>query len=199
MLSTRIPFAGFYQSIWSDIVDQYVGQYVELHNEQIDAESIYDHLDFRQAYTELAKLYAEAFAKWLGETLGLSVDYEFEELASPPFYNSESDKIFVRLPEAVLQAVLDDLRSKNKETLERIFRERFTSRDGFLSCYSSDVPSKPINEWDYNELHVLLAAWVAHQGVENIDLELYDGIYERSYPICEAAVDWDAISACTDT
>jgi hypothetical protein len=197
MLSARIPFAGFYQSIWSDIVDQYVEQYVELHDEQINAESIYDHLDFRQAYTELAKLYAEAFAKWLGETLDRPVEHEFEELTSPRFYNFETDKIFVRLPEAVLQAVLDDLRSKDQETLERTFRDRFTSRDGFISFYSSDVPSKPINEWDHNELHALLAAWIKHQGVGDLDLELYDGVYERSYPICDAAVDWDAISACT--
>lgn len=191
MISTRIPFSGFYCSIWDDITTQYV----ELQDEQLDDQSLYDHMDFRQAHEGIAKCYAAAFAEWLGETTEQPVEYEFEELASPRYYNFETDKIFVRLPEAVLQAVLDDLRAKDNETLVQTFRDYLTSRDGFISAYSSEVPTKPIGEWDHNELYVLLEAWVSHNLSGGLDYELYETVCEQADAICEAAVDWSKIDA----
>ena len=197
MITARIPFAGFYCSIWDDITTQYV----EREDERLDDQSISDHMDYRQAHEGIAKLYAEAFAEWLAETIEQPVEYEFDELTSPRYYNFETDRIFVRFPDGVMQAVLDDLRAKDNETLEQTFRDYLTSRDGFISFYSSDVPTKPITEWDHNELYVLLEAWVAHrlQGHGGIDHELYEGVYEQADAVCEAAVDWskiDANSAC---
>lgn len=194
MITTRIPFAGFYYSIWDDITTQYV----EREDERLDGESIADHMDYRQAHEGIAQLYAGAFAQWLGETLDRPVDYEFDALTSPRYHNFETDKIFIRLPEDVLQAVLDDLRAKDSETLAETFRDFLTSRDGFISFYSNEVPSKPIGEWDHNELYVLLEAWVAHNGLDSgIDHELYEGVYEKADAVCEAAVDWTKISANT--
>lgn len=196
MITARIPFAGFYCSIWDDITTQYADR----EDEWLDGQSISDHMDYRQAHEGIAKLYAEAFAKWLGDTLEQPVEHEFDELVSPRFYNFETDRIFVRFPVAVAQAVLDDLRAKDAETLAETFRDHFTSRSGFVSFYSNEVPTKPIAEWDHNELFVLLEAWVAHQELASgIDHELYEGVYEQADAVCEGAVDWskiDANSAC---
>lgn len=191
MITARIPFSGFYCSIWDDITTQYV----ERQDEELDDQSISDHMDYQQAHTGIAHLYTKAFAEWLGDTLERPVVYQFYDMISPRFYNFETDKIFVRFHPDVMRAVLDELRARDQDTLMKTFRELFTSRDGFISFYNPAVPAKPVEHWDEIELFALLTAWVAHQGVDSIDHELYEGVYEQADAVCEAAVDWAKISA----
>lgn len=191
MITARIPFAGFYCSIWDDITTRYIEQ----EDERLDGESIRDHIDYPQANQGIARLYADAFAKWLAETLERPVGYVFDAMTSPRYYNFKTDKIFLRFQPDALQAVLDELRAKDHDTLDKTFTDLFTSRDGFVSFYEPTLPTKPIGEWDEVELFALLTAWVAHQAVESIDHELYEQVAEQADAVCEKAVDWTKISA----
>jgi hypothetical protein len=199
MISARIPFAGFYCSFWDGQIDNWIDQQTENNGHDLDA--IHDAADFSAARLDIAKAYAEEFIDWLGDCLDQKIVGEFEELTSPRYYNFETDRVFVKLEEAAVQQVLDDLRAKDYETLQKAFEAQFTSRSGFVSFYEPVVPSKPLAEWDHNELYVLLCAWVAHQGVEDIDFELYDrrigGLYEQVDQACDACVDWAALEAAT--
>jgi hypothetical protein len=184
MISARIPFAGFYYSIWDSEIDHWVEQQAEYHGESV--EDVSDRMDYGTARLEIAQAYTEAFADWLGETLDKPVTLEFEQMTSPRYYNFETDRIFAKGD--VFGDVLAELRSKDADTLAKAFREAFTSRSGFISFYDPVVPSKPIEDWDHNELYVLLEAWIAHQGVESIDHELFEGLSEKISQICDGAL-----------
>lgn len=189
MITARIPFSGFYCSFWDREIDNWVEQSGH------DIEAIYDAADFSGARLDIAKAYADEFVDWLAESLDREVKAEFVEMTSPRYYNFETDRIFVSVEEGALQAVLDDLRSKDYETLAKAFRDQFTSRSGFISFYDNTVPSKPLAEWDHNEVYVLLCAWVNHRGVEDLDFELYDRryLYEQVSRACDNCVDWGKI------
>ncbi len=68
----------------------------------------------------------------------------------------------------------------NSETLVKLIRERFTSRDGFCSFYSNDIDEwkeKEVTEWDEIELGTLLDAWL----MEN---NLYEDLADQGYEYC---------------
>lgn len=179
MISARIPFAGFYYSMWDREIDSWIDQQSE--HTGVPVEDI--KLDYGAAKRGIAKAYTEAFAEWLAETLEKPVTLEYEELSSPKYYNFETDRIFAK--GVVFADILTELRSKDADTLAKAFRDAFTSRDGFISFYEPVVPSKPIGDWDHNEVYILLLAWIDHQGVENIDSELFEGLCEKIAQICD--------------
>jgi hypothetical protein len=181
MLSARVPFAGFYGSIWSEEIDhiqemefddeyRLAEQYPRLAaipQRERDMQRLYDVLCFDAAsyglmHDAIADAYTDAFAYWLWESLDLGsdpVEYKYEEMTSPKFYNFETDRIFAKFPERIFQAIIDQL---GPEEVAAQFKEMFTSRSGFCSFYDNTPPEKPLAEWDHNELYALLEAWVAH-------------------------------------
>lgn len=193
MISARIPFAGFYHTIWDGEIDSWLDQqadwYAERHGHDRDKvwNELYDGTDYGEAHLGIAKAYTAAFGEWLGETLEREVELTFEQLSKPRYYNFETDRIFAEADESVFQTILDELRAKDNETLVKAFEGAFTSRSGFASFYDPVVPDKPIGEWDHNELYVLLQAWVKHNDVDDIDGELFDGMHEKIAQICDEA------------
>ena len=184
MISARIPFAGFYYSIWDSEIDHWVEQQAEHTGESV--EDLSDRMDYGTVRLEISKAYTEAFAEWLGETLEKPVTLEYEQMSSPRYYNFETDRIFAK--GVIFADILDELLSKDVDTLMKTFRGAFTSRSGFISFYEPALPAKPIEEWDHNELYVLLQAWIAHQDVEDIDQELFEGLSEKISQICDSAL-----------
>jgi len=181
MISARIPFAGFYCSIWDQEIDHWVDQQAEYSGE--DRDDVSDRMDYGSARLGIAQAYTEAFADWLGETLDREVTLEFETLSSPRYYNFETDRIFAKGD--VFQTIFDELRAKDNDTLAEAFRKAFSNYDGFISFYDPVVPSSPIGEWDHNELYVLLCAWIEHNDVDDIDRELFEGLSEKIDQICD--------------
>lgn len=213
MLSTRIPFAGFYESIWSYAVDREIESTIENLIEDRDAferyfpnlvaiptdkaedklgEAFWGVTDYSAAYAVLAQEYAAEFVDWLRRSLDLKeLPFEFEEMTSPAYYNFETDRLFIKLP----LETFDTLRLRlGEEAVAKAFRQLFTSYDGFASFYPNTVPDKPLADWDHNELYALLVAWIERElGDERIDDELYEGLYEEAYRAVDKSVDWEAL------
>lgn len=240
MLSTRIPFAGTYESLWSHSLDSEVEQLAESYEQNLkydrarfDAEfpqlaglpadrildaspfeDLWESVDYGAAYRHIASEYADAFADWLSDELGLTrsttlsepyfhvhrergIAFEFEEMTSPRYYNFETDRLFGKLGLAVFEAMRASL---PEGLLEKAFAELFTSYDGFASFYDPDVPDKPLAKWDHNELYALVGAFChARLGGRHIDDELYDQLYELPYHAIDQAMDWDKLRRTVTT
>lgn len=214
LASVNIPFGGFYGGLWSQELDQQEEGLLDHIGEEPDrydpalvlaqergelGEMLWQATTYTIAQARIAQAYVEAFAHWLAGTLGVEVVMEFEEVTSPRYYNFETDRIFAKLPLTVFATILDRLQNNHPGVFERTVEGMFTSYDGFCSFYSNDpaeLLDKPLDEWDHNELKVLLNAWIKAQDVEWIDSHLYLE-YEMSedvYSAFDAALDWDQLT-----
>ena len=86
LISVNIPFAGFYNSKWSDLVDSEESQWLEYQAESVEsefpeplrisesdlAEIMYRNVDYSAAYDRIARDYVEAFDWHCGELFGFS-------------------------------------------------------------------------------------------------------------------------------
>ena len=152
---TTIPFSGFYESIHSGIIDDTEGQMFQ--NERGDpnaglSERFYYMADYSAVFQNYAKEYAERFAE------EFEIDLKFESLSSPREYNFTTDRIFceISIDEVVRIAGLVD-----RKKLGELARERFTSRSGFISHYSSEVEDwGTLEEWDHNQIGTLVEAFI---------------------------------------
>lgn len=149
-------FSGFYESIHDSVFD-------------FEEEGILENYpdkkweDFRFSYnwTEYSKIYVRAISSEIG------IDLEFQELISPREYNFTTDKIICYIKPKDVKKLATAL---NSPTLEKLVKERFTRRDGFIPFYSSYVDEwkeKKITEWDAVELGTLLDAWILINFPEN--------------------------------
>lgn len=179
MLSTLLPFSGFYYSWHDNAFDNEMEGEFGGHDGKEWAGALqsrlFDCVDWHAAQTKYAKAYAEALARELHAD-----GFEFEEMVSPREYNFGTDRIFGKFDAAFLQSLFD---SKSiRDRLNTVAAEMFTSRSGFISFYSPDVSSWPaaLPEWDANQRGALLQA--------ACDVLLNDGenfSQEEEFAICE--------------
>ena len=142
-------FSGFYNSIHDSVFDS-------------ETESILEDYpgkkwdDFRWTYNWDG--YARSYVNAINSEIGMKL--EFRNLWSPREYNFATDEIYCFLKADDVKKISSAL---NSETLKRLIKERFTSRDGFSSFYSNDIEEwkeKLTLEWDEIELGTLLDAWL---------------------------------------
>lgn len=158
-------FSGFYESIHNDVFDSEERDIIENYpGKNWD--------DFRWTYDWLR--YSKSYVSAISRETGL--DLEFQELISPREYNFSTDRIICWIKPKDVKKLATAL---NSPTLEKLVKERFTSRDGFISFYSNDVSEwkeKKIKEWDAVEMGTLLDAWLIDQEIspENLDYAGYD-------------------------
>ena len=163
---TTICFSGFYNTLHDSELDTTLEQMFsdrdtgctinyDLYNRALDK------MNWRAVHTAYAKEYMDDFMRWL------DLELEFVELNSPRFYNYETDRIFVFITEASLKRAYDRV---DTPALRQLVRERFTSRDGFISFYDANLDDWPSNvfEWDANQIGTLLIA-LANQECSNTD------------------------------
>lgn len=161
-------FSGFYESIHDSVFDQETEYIMEEYNKK------YDDFDFSIDYLAYCKSYVAAISKEIG------IKLEFVEMTSPREYNFTTDNIYCKISAKAIEKISSAL---NSESLKTIIKQRFSSRDGFISFYSNDVEEwkeTPISEWDYNELGTLLDAWI----IENNDLEYWKNLDFCGYEYC---------------
>lgn len=193
---------------------------------KLDAEEygriLFDVTSYNAAYEQIARDYVAAFDFVAGETFDISIKATrkcytqgafvkeqylqpsiratFESMDSPREYNFTTDRVYADIPISVMQALFRRSKEEKHATLAAVIAERFTSRDGFISGYSrhlSEWLSKPLRDWDHNELCTLLIAVMRAAGADPEGSEVRDRLFdgtcgdEGAYTAWSNAVDWE--------
>lgn len=177
LLSTTIPFDGFYESWYSQEIDreeEQEAEYFEEHRQAEDgvaeelrltageyAEILFRFTDYSAAYQTIARDYAACFNEFATECLGFDPRLTFEEMTSPREYNFQTDRIFCHIPLGTALQLFAMSKANKHETLANVIAGRHTSRSGFVSFYDNRLAhwlEKPVRDWDHNELGTLLIA-----------------------------------------
>lgn len=203
-LLINIPFMGFYNSWYNQEIDSIQEQESNyLEENQMDnpdgrltesdfQDLFWRHTDYSIAHKEIAQKYVSFFNEYVKDECNIELGLEFESMTSPREYNFQTDRIFAYIAIEPAQELLDNV---YKLKLSEVIKERFTSRDGFISHYSNDIEDwleKSIGEWDHNELCTLLIASLDLP--EDWEFEVYQEMVDKGvfYTALQNAVDWSA-------
>ena len=136
----RLPFfCGFYESplynsdtlYWETTEEEMEYWRDKFGDETLTADDL--DIDFPRFKEECAKEYIDVFFN-----NAVCPDFiksmEFSEIVSPPYYNFETDKLYVNVEfEEDWRNKVKTFMEKNKEWLTKRIKEEWTSRDGFCS------------------------------------------------------------------
>lgn len=192
---TVIPFAGFYETFFSDLAEEDLRYTLEgaeclTGEEKDELESLaYDVIDFRAVHLDIARAYVESFNDLFKEETGFDLGLQFESMQSPREYNFGTDRIFCFIDPAKVDSLY---RQTDKKLLAEIVKERFTSRSGFISAYDNDlnqwiIEGRP-KTWDHNQIETLIIARLKQAGVtddgfnsqgESLSYRLYDALQDE--------------------
>lgn len=146
--SVVIPFEGFYQSVCDLYLDDEIEQIIE---------DIGAYPNFSIDFVGLAKEYIKAYMAYCENEYAISLNLVFEELIQPREYNFITDKIVCTIAYSELEKLHTSF-MLSEEAQGKVVA-MFASRDGFSSFYDDFVDewqTKPLSDWDDNELSVLL-------------------------------------------
>jgi hypothetical protein len=215
----QLPFAGFYDSMWSGEIDHQEESEVEywperqaengvpkaFHVSDSDyAEILFRHTDYSAAYLATARDYVESFNLLLSEALETPLRLTWESMVSPREYNFGTDRVFAYIGRRAIRALWRISAADKHEALAQLSGERFTSRDGFASHYRpdrSDWPADPF-EWDHNQLGTLLLAVlrIVYGDERELENRLWNDFAESEapYQFWSEAVDWPKVEAAVE-
>jgi len=193
-LKVNIPFSGFYESIWSQEVDECERREVEyrqddwggfngdIANELPEelrpdgdklAEIYMDCSDYSAAYQVIARDYESSFWHIVSQELPRPVTHKFDRMISPREYNFRTDEIdsYVRLSDIrlIYSAMIET--EESRKILADAIKARHTSYDGFISFYDNNPANwlaKPIRDWDLHECGTLVRAFVAYKLADDL-------------------------------
>lgn len=198
-MEARIPFEGFYESIWSYEVDNIEEQEAEnLASKEYEGfegfeaseiqEIIYKHASYDLMFRAIAAEYVEAFQFWLEDATGVKVEMRFNTMTSPREYNFETDRIFVEVELSAMQALMEAV---GRDKVAATARKMFTSRSGFISFYDPDIETwGELETWDHNQLYAIFMAAIDDK---ELSWELLESLREPIYNAFSRNVDWDAV------
>jgi hypothetical protein len=124
-IDTWLPlFRGFYGTIWDG--DSELESFCEYH--EVDADEVdVDWLGYRQKVA--VSITSEIESKLI--ELGLVESVKFETIISPNYYNFVNDSIDVEIV-PIVDSIVSYIHS-NYDAFDTYLKERYTSRDGFIS------------------------------------------------------------------
>ena len=160
-LESTIPFDGFYQSYISADIEHQIGQQIEwdtdIYDLNEDEQQIlwdnYLSVNRKYLYNQIAEDYTNFYIEILNRRLkGFTLKATYKCYESPREYNFETDRIFIEIEENHAVDFIKYIIKNYKKELEKKIKDRFTSRDGFISFYknSLDLWTKDFKEWDCN-------------------------------------------------
>lgn len=180
----EMPFSGFYETLHSDWLDSREGCEVmdiiednpgltemevgEEYNRVLSEEEL-NGVRYIQA---LQIAYCKDYIKAINSLFGNDLDLKFESLTSPRFYNFETDRLFVTVEKEKILELMEKIKSdKNlNSAFNKEVKEKFTSREGFVSFYDNYVEKwGDIENWDHNQLGVILSTTISNNP-EEIDI-----------------------------
>ena len=158
-------FPGFYESYLNQMIDDEIESIFNTDdsdcNSNIPQQFYSANVDYKSIHEKQAKEYCEKWLEKFETETGIKLDASYESYTSPKYYNFESDRLFAYISDDSINSLFTASEADNYESLSRCIKDRFTSRDGFLSSYSNDLGEwlkKPVLTWDHNELGTLLDA-----------------------------------------
>ncbi len=151
--SVVIPFEGFYSSHISALIDDEETQILE------DLKLDYDKVNFKIDFVKLSKHIVEAYKEYLCDELDLDIEMSFDILFQPREYNFMTDEITVLMPIESHKKLYDHLMSLDKKITQERVNNKYKSRDGFISFWSSFVNgwlTQPLCEWGNEQSELLM-------------------------------------------
>lgn len=163
-LEVTIPFSGFYCSLHDSELDQALEQSFSDDSGGTNPE-ILNHARDAVEWRAVQENYAREYCARFGEEFKIQ-GLTFDCMRSPKEYNFSTDRIFATIDIEELRRCLS--RVNNTDFLE-LARDKFTSRSGFMSFYSSDVSTwGDLSTWDHNHTGAILEA-LANQETQSAD------------------------------
>ena len=183
-LESTIPFDGFYESFISDDIYHQIGQQIEWdsdiydlnEDEQQVIEDSYLSVNRSYFYNQIAEDYTNFYIDALNERLeGFTLNATYKCFESPREYNFETDRIFIEIEENHAIDFIKYIIKNYKKELEKKIKDRFTSRDGFISFYknSLDLWIDDYSEWDFNMIGTCLELFDLEEEDINYSLREY--------------------------
>ena len=183
---TFLPiFNGFYNTLFENILDNAVDNQIEYYNEQNGTELNYDdfNFDFITLKNEICKDSVSKIEEKLNE-IGINCTINFETLISPRGYNFSNDSINIEINFKKFSQVIEIL-EQNYDLFTQYIKDNYTSRDGFISSYSSYASDwiKDLREDASNETHKVGAVldFILQEVEEYNDGCLYFDLCENAY------------------
>ena len=196
-METYAPiFPGFYGTLYSfaddgrAVVDSLLGECdtdIELIHKFV--EENYDETvdEYYTRYTEdVAKAVCHFLTETVSEILNTDVEFEFQNIHSPKYYNFSNDSINVNLKFKDADVFMRKLLSfvkKHKKEFEQYLKDNYTSCDGFMSYYSNKVSDWMKKEYGEHEIGSMLE-FVLRNSNDNIEEDMYYYVTER---VCDLA------------
>lgn len=205
-LETFLPgFGGFYGTHWEDLHTMSEEIYADMHAADEEAEGgadvieirdmLSDLSDFSKYCASLSRLFCESFGKEVSKGVGFELGLKFAKLKSPSEYNFRTDRIVATMPTRTARKLFDLSKREGHERLTEAICDWFTPYDGFAPYYSNTIDdwiSKPVANWDKNELCVLLDAFTDGDIDEDIYSDIADSAACKAF---EDSVDWKKFEA----
>lgn len=199
-IELQVPFDGFYNSFYSEMIDREEEQFIQYQTEELHltheqgaelADLLWRTSSFQTMYLALAEDYVTAFNRLFKEWSGVDLKLSFIEMQSPREYNFTTDRLFAK---ADLTAICT-LRGKVDEArLAECMEANHKSRDGFISFYSYHLEDWPesVDEWDHNQLHTLIEASLPEDWRWDVYYEVAES--DTTYQAWECGVNWEAVN-----
>ena len=171
--SMVLPFAGFYESMHSETLDE-VGASCFTDDQGNVNDMLYDRIWPLLDWQKAREGYARRYVAHLAHITGLHMVFEF--LDSPQFYNFGTDRVFALVPESGIRKMYAQTFTNvaRRRDMKRVAASWFTSREGFMSHYSPDPAEWGARaEWDHNLLGCMFVAWCLSTGHDPVDMEEY--------------------------
>ena len=187
-VQTFLPvFNGFYNTLFDNLIDNTVDGAIEYHNEQNGTELNYDdfNFDFITLQNDICKDAVIKIEEKLNE-IGINCSIIYENLISPRYYNFSNDSINIEINFKKFSQVIEIL-EQNFDSFAQYIKYNYTSRDGFISSYSSYASDwiKDLRENTENEAHKVGAVldFILQEIEEYKDEDLYFDLCKNYYEI----------------
>ena len=187
-MKLNLTFAGFYNSIHSDIVESNTER--ESENDTIKNFLLENNLeyfelfDYKQTYINYTKDFLIGFKQFLQDELYTVLNFDFISLDSPREYNFITDTINIEIKNEKELSILE-YSVLNHES-ETYFKEKFiehvksvtTSCSGYVSYYNFDDVMNKIDEDHTNVFYSLLLSSLIEFYEDDYNFEPYFNPYE---------------------
>ena len=202
----NIPFQGYYETLYSEIIDEAceVDEYeiaanngwdsfrdVRSETEFLQENNIdpfddahqHDNIDYSAMKEVLNKIYVQEFEELFNDTFDIKISLKYKLVESPREYNFSTDRLFCEISEVDIKTIFD-IATSSQGNFSNYLKENFTSYDGFMSYYSNDFNdwlSKDLVDYDHNELGSLIGCMLHSEGdIEAFYETIYQNVFERA-------------------